>query len=624
MSNTPAITSFDELGLAQPILKAITDNGYESPSPIQAKSIPALLSGRDVLGQAQTGTGKTAAFALPILSQLDLSAKGVQVLVLTPTRELAIQVAEAFQSYAKYLSGFHVLPIYGGQSFEPQLKALRRGVHVVVGTPGRIMDHMRRKTLKLDRLSTLVLDEADEMLRMGFIDDVDWILGHTPEQRQIALYSATMPKQVKKVAVDHLTDPLDIKIATKTSTAKNINQRYWLVSGLHKLDALTRLLETEDFDGVLIFVRTKVATEELADKLKARGFAAEALNGDLVQKQRERLVNHLKNGHVDILIGTDVVARGLDVDRISHVINYHIPYDAESYVHRIGRTGRAGRSGEAILFVARREQRMLRMIENTTKQKIEPMKMPTVKDINVQRMQKFKDRISDTLASADLGIYQQIVREFQQETDNDQTQIAAALAFMAQGDKGLMLSEEPAFYDHEKQGNKRQKPKSFNDERSKNRKKLTLDTEPEPLKKHPDVAMQRYFMDVGYNNDVKPSNIVGMIINEADLNKEYIGHIEIYDGCSTVDLPADMPDDLLKQLNKSFICGKRSGMTELQKDHSIEIAEKTNNDSNYRGKKSRSGKNKKKGDFKGAKRSKSFSSDKDRKSQHRKKPRSKK
>lgn len=622
MSNTPTITSFDELGLARPILKAITDNGYESPSPIQAKSIPALLSGRDVLGQAQTGTGKTAAFALPILSQLDLSAKGVQVLVLTPTRELAIQVAEAFQSYAKYLSGFHVLPIYGGQSFEPQLKALKRGVHVVVGTPGRVMDHMRRKTLKLDHLSILVLDEADEMLRMGFIDDVDWILGKTPEQRQIALYSATMPKQVKKVAVDHLNDPLDIKIATKTTTAKNINQRYWLVSGLHKLDALTRLLETEDFDGVLIFVRTKMATEELADKLKARGFAAEALNGDLVQKQRERLVNHLKNGHVDILIGTDVVARGLDVDRISHVINYHIPYDAESYVHRIGRTGRAGRSGEAILFVARREQRMLRIIEKTTKQKIEPMKMPTVQDINVQRMQKFKDRISDTLASADLGIYQQIVREFQQETDNDHTQIAAALAYMAQGDQGLMLKEESTFYDHEKQGNKRQKSKKINDEKSRRRIKTVLDTEPEPLKKHPNIVMQRYFMEVGYNNDVKPSNIVGMIINEADLHKEYIGHIEIYDGCSTVDLPADMPEDLLKQLNKAFICGKRSGMIELHKDHNITFDEKIPEDENqgsHRRKKTRTGKSKRKGGFKNAKRAKKFSSDKSRKSQRRKK-----
>ena len=562
MSNNPETVSFEDLKLAPAVLQAVTDAGYEIPSPIQAQSIPAILSGRDVLGQAQTGTGKTAAFALPILSNLDMSARHVQVLVLTPTRELAIQVAEAFHSYAKHIKGFHVLPIYGGQSFEPQLKALRRGVHVVVGTPGRVMDHMRRKTLKLDQLSTLVLDEADEMLRMGFIDDVDWILSHTPEDRQIALYSATMPAQVKKVAVNHLNKPLDIKIANKTATAKNINQRYWMVSGLHKLDALTRLLETENFDGVLIFVRTKVATEELADKLKARGFAAEALNGDLVQKQRERLVNNLKNGTIDILIGTDVVARGLDVERISHVINYHIPYDVESYVHRIGRTGRAGRSGEAILFVARREQRMLRMIEKTTKQPIEPMKMPSVADINMQRMQKFKEQISDTIASADLGIYQQLVREFQTETDNDPTQIAAALALLAQGEKGILLKEDKHVYDHDKEGNKRN-PRNSNDFRDARSPRgetemRTVETQAQALNKHPDVEMQRYFLTVGYNNGVKPGNIVGMIINEADIEKDYVGHIEIFDDICTVDLPADMPTELLKQLGDAYICGKPS------------------------------------------------------------------
>jgi ATP-dependent RNA helicase DeaD len=594
MSEIPVTVTFDDLQLTPEILKSVTDAGYETPSPIQAESIPAILSGRDVLGQAQTGTGKTAAFALPILSNLDLSFKPVQILVLTPTRELAIQVAEAFQTYAKHMKGFHVLPIYGGQSFEPQLKALRRGVHVVVGTPGRVMDHMRRKTLKLDNLKTLVLDEADEMLRMGFIDDVDWILGHTPEDRQIALYSATMPAQVKKVAVNHLNNPLDIKIANKTSTAKNINQRYWMVSGLHKLDALTRLLETEEFDGVLIFVRTKVATEELADKLKARGFAAEALNGDLVQKQRERLVNHLKNGTVDILVGTDVVARGLDVDRISHVINYHIPYDVESYVHRIGRTGRAGRSGEAILFVARREQRMLRMIEKTTKQPIEPMKMPSVADINVQRMQKFKNQISDTLASADLGIYQQLVREFQTETDNDPMQIAAALALMAQGEKGILLKEEKNVYDHDTQGNKRN-PKNaheFRDSRSARGETETrlVDSEPQALKKHPDVDMQRYCLAVGYNNGVKPGNIVGMIINEADIDKDYVGHIEIYDEVCTVDLPADMPQELLNQLSDAFICGKKSGITLVKEGQQALVsppaARRGGRDSQGRGKRS--------------------------------------
>jgi ATP-dependent RNA helicase DeaD len=577
MSDSPKTLTFEELNLSPEILKAVKEEGYEQPSPIQSQSIPAILSGRDVLGQAQTGTGKTAAFALPTLTNLDLGAKHVQVLVLTPTRELAIQVAEAFQSYAKYIKGFHVLPIYGGQSFEPQLKALRRGVHVVVGTPGRIMDHMRRKTLKVDQLSTLVLDEADEMLRMGFIDDVDWILEQTPDDRQIALYSATMPAQVKKVAVRHLNNPLDIKIKNKTATAKNINQRYWMVSGLHKLDALTRLLETETFDAVLIFVRTKVATEELADKLKARGFAAEALNGDIQQNQRERLVNNLKSGKIDILIGTDVVGRGLDVERISHVINYHIPYDPESYVHRIGRTGRAGRSGEAIMFVSRREQRMLKMIERVTKQPIEPMKMPSVADINIQRMQKFKSQISDTIASADLGIYQQLVREFQTETDNDPMQIAAALAMLAQGEKGILLKEEShASYDHDKDGGKRNPRNSgdFKDSRSPRgeAEERQIDNDAQALNKHPDVKMQRYCLSVGYNNGVKPGNVVGMIINEADIEKDYVGHIEIFDDVCTVDLPADMPDDLMKQLSDAFICGKKSGMTPVTKGQMATIS----------------------------------------------------
>jgi len=576
MSDTSKTLTFEELNLAPEILRAVKDEGYEQPSPIQAQSIPAILSGRDVLGQAQTGTGKTAAFALPTLTNLDMKAKHVQVLVLTPTRELAIQVAEAFQAYAKHLKGFHVLPIYGGQSFEPQLKALRRGVHVVVGTPGRVMDHMRRKTLKLDHLSTLILDEADEMLRMGFIDDVDWILEQTPEDRQVALYSATMPSQVKKVAVRHLNNPYDIKIKNKTATAKNINQRYWMVSGLHKLDALTRLLETEDFDAVLIFVRTKVATEELADKLKARGFAAEALNGDLQQNQRERLVNNLKSGKIDILIGTDVVGRGLDVDRISHVVNYHIPYDPESYVHRIGRTGRAGRSGEAILFVARREQRMLRMIEKVTKQPIKPMKMPSVADINIQRMQKFKEQISDTIASADLGIYQQLVREFQTETDNEPMQIAAALALLAQGEKGILLKEEKHTYDHDKEGNKRnpRNERDFNDSRSPRGEpeEKQIDNEAQALNKHPDIAMQRYCVSVGYNNGVKPGNIVGMIINEADIDKDYVGHIEIFDDVTTVDLPADMPPELMQQLSSAYVCGKPSELQPVKEGQKAMIS----------------------------------------------------
>lgn len=572
-NKNPSQQNFDDLGLSSAILKSVKDNGYEQPSPIQAASIPPILAGKDVLGQAQTGTGKTAAFALPILSNLDMQAKQVQVLVLTPTRELAIQVAEAFQSYAKHMDGFHVLPIYGGQSYTIQLKQLKRGVQVVVGTPGRVMDHMRRKTLKLDQLSTLVLDEADEMLRMGFIDDVDWILSHTPKDRQIALFSATMPKEVKKVAVNHLNKPVDIKIETKTSTAKNINQRYWMVSGLKKLEALTRVLEVEDFDGVLIFVRTKMATEELAEKLQARGFSAEALNGDMVQKQRERLVQKLKNGSIDILIGTDVVARGLDVERISHVINYDIPYDTESYVHRIGRTGRAGRSGEAILFISRREQRMLRMIEKATNQPIQPMNIPTVADINDNRMQRFKNKINETLASKDLSIYQQLVDEFESETDFEPKLIAAALAYMMHGDKGLFLTESKGEIHERNKGVKTGFNHDADDIKQHSRSRRNeandfIDPTPVPLNEHPEIEMERFQVSVGREQGVKPSNIVGMICNEAELDREYIGQIDIYEHVTTVDLPADMPKEIMEILYNGRLCGRKSEIKKVEPNDS--------------------------------------------------------
>lgn len=564
MSSTKNPQTFEELGLHPAVLKSVKENGYEKPSPIQTASIPPILAGKDVLGQAQTGTGKTAAFALPILSNIDKTAKGVQVLVLTPTRELAIQVAEAFQSYARHIKEFHVLPIYGGQSYTIQLKQLKRGVNVVVGTPGRVMDHMRRKTLKLDTLQTLVLDEADEMLRMGFIDDVDWILSHTPKDRQIALFSATMPKEVKKVAVNHLHNPVDIKIETKTTTAKNINQRYWMVSGLKKLEALTRVLEVEAFDGVLIFVRTKMATEELAEKLQARGFSAEALNGDMVQKQRERLVSKLKNGSIDILIGTDVVARGLDVDRISHVINYDIPYDTESYVHRIGRTGRAGRSGEAILFISRREQRMLRMIEKATNQQIERMDIPTVADINQNRMQKFKDEISDSLATKDLSLYQQIISEFEFETDHNPQQIAAALAYMIHGEKGMLLQESKGER-HERNKGKSQVETEHSQTHARQKRKVhdgEVDATAVPLLNHPEIPMERFQLAAGRQQGVKPTHVVGMICNEAELDREYVGQIDIYDNFTTVDLPADMPKEIMSILWKARLCG---GKSEIQK-----------------------------------------------------------
>ncbi|HET7370780.1 MAG TPA: DEAD/DEAH box helicase [Gammaproteobacteria bacterium] len=533
-AKSSASVRFDELALSAPVLRALTEVGYESPSPILAATIPPLLEGRDVLGQAQTGTGKTAAFALPILSRLDLRAKAPQTLVLAPTRELAIQVAEAFQRYASGMKGFHVLPIYGGQSYGPQLAALRRGVHVVVGTPGRVMDHIKRGTLTLDGLSCLVLDEADEMLRMGFIDDVEWIFEHSPPERQVALFSATMPTAVRRIAKTHLRDPAEITIKGRTSTVTNTRQRYWLVSGLHKLDALTRLLEVEPFDAMLVFARTKKATEELAERLEARGFACAALNGDMQQAQRERTIARLKDGKVDILIATDVAARGLDVERVSHVINYDSPYDTESYVHRIGRTGRAGRSGEAILFVTPRERRMLNTIERATRQPIERMQLPSIEAVNDQRVARFKRRISDTLAASDLDEFKTLVAQYEREHEVSAIDIAAALASLTQGDEPLLL--EPGKADRaprfERDNGERRGPPAGRKPRA------------------PDADMETYRIEVGHQHGVKPGNIVGAIANEAGLDSQYIGRIDIRDDHSFVDLPKGMPKETFHELKK--------------------------------------------------------------------------
>ena len=559
MSDSNTIASFAELNLAPPLLKAIEDVGYEQPSPIQAESIPVLLEGRDLLGQAQTGTGKTAAFALPLLSRLDLSLREPQLLVLAPTRELAIQVAEAFQTYARHLKGFHVLPIYGGQSYEIQLRQLRRGVHVVVGTPGRVMDHMRNGKLKLGKLQALVLDEADEMLRMGFIDDVKWVLEQTPDTRQIALFSATMPKEIRKVAEQHLNKPIIIKVAQKTATAETIRQRYWPVSGIHKLDALTRILEAEDFDAMLVFVRTKTATVELAEKLAARGHACEALNGDIQQKMRERIVERLKKGQIDILVATDVVARGLDVKRISHVLNYDIPTDVEAYIHRIGRTGRAGKTGDAILFVSPREKRLLRAIEKTIRQPIEPMQMPTAKDINQQRIQRFKQRICDSLAEEKNELYYQLLTEIQQEESAEPLEIAAALAGLLQGDEPLLLSEKAHKPPREERGSRKssREHEGRDEKRPPRRSKAAGSDKARPLKGHPEVEMMRFRIEVGYQHDIKPGNIVGAIANEAEIDSEYIGHIELYEDYSTIDLPAGMPKETFLALKKTRVCQHR-------------------------------------------------------------------
>lgn len=571
-ADSDAVT-FRELGLPETMLKTLTELGYETPSPIQAAMIPHIMQGRDVLGQAQTGTGKTAAFALPLLSGLDMNAKASkpQVLVLAPTRELAIQVAEAFQKYAENLPHFHVLPIYGGQSYGPQLSALRRGVHVVVGTPGRVIDHIEKNSLDLSQLKTLVLDEADEMLRMGFIDDVETIITKSPETRQVALFSATMPSAIKRIAQKYLKNPIEIQIEAKTRTADNIRQRCWQVSGLHKLDALTRILEVEPFDGMIIFARTKLATDELAQKLQARGFSAAAINGDINQAQRERTIGQLKDGSIDILVATDVAARGLDVDRISHVINYDVPYDTESYVHRIGRTGRAGRSGEAILFIAPRERGMLRAIERATNQPIENMELPSVATINEVRMDKFKQQITETMAGSDLKLFRQLVEDYEQAMNVPAIEIAAALAKMARGDVPLLL--EPPKRDE-------RKPKEFEaregresrDKRPAREPRFERDSrdsrperpareKKERAPRDAEVGMESYRIEVGYEHGVKPGNIVGAIANEAGLDSKHMGRIEIFDDYSVVDLPEGMPKEILKHLKTVWCAGQQLRIT---------------------------------------------------------------
>ncbi len=455
----PTVT-FQDLNLAPGVLEALSEVGYEIPTPIQAKTIPIVLSGQDVLGQAQTGTGKTAAFALPLMSRIDLAKREVQVLVLTPTRELAIQVAEAFQRYAARLPGFHVLPVYGGQAYDGQLRSLKRGVHVVVGTPGRIMDHMRRKSLRLDRLRCLVLDEADEMLRMGFIDDVEWILEQTPAERQTALFSATMPAVIRRIAEKHLRNPQHITIEERTTVSETIHQHHWMVAGReHKIEALTRILEGEAFDGVLVFVRTRTMTVELAEKLEARGYASSALSGEMAQSRREYTVTQLKKGRLDILVATDVAARGLDIDRISHVINFDIPHDAEAYIHRIGRTGRAGRHGKAISFVAPRERRLLYAIEKATQQKIPLLKLPSKDMINDQRIARFTEELTRVLAVEDLGVFRMVLEQYRQEHNVPALDIASALARIVQGEEPLLLA---ANVDHPRRGTSSAKPSGKN------------------------------------------------------------------------------------------------------------------------------------------------------------------
>ncbi|RLA43426.1 MAG: ATP-dependent helicase [Gammaproteobacteria bacterium] len=542
---------FATLGLSSPVLKAITNLGYEQPSPIQSQAIPHLLAGKNLLGVAQTGTGKTAAFALPLLSRVDAKKGKPQVLVLAPTRELAIQVAEAFQSYARHIKNFHVTPIYGGQDIRGQLRALQRGADVVVGTPGRILDHLRRRSLKLENLKTVVLDEADEMLRMGFIDDIETILGQAPEHCQRALFSATMPAAIRRVATKYIGDAEEVRIASKTRTVEKTEQQYLIVHHSHKLDTLTRILEVEQFDGMIVFVRTKSSTVELAGRLEARGFSAYALNGDLNQTLREKTINRFKRGDIDILVATDVAARGLDVERVSHVINFDIPYDTESYVHRIGRTGRAGREGKAILFVTPKERRLLHAIEKANRQQLKAMPVPTGEQVSQQRVERFQVELMENIQSQDLSTFRELIEQLAHDTETDIGEIAAALVWQAQKERPLFpkfkpLPDAKSFSKSEKRKPAKRKDSRRDDgqqasEKPRRRKKST---------DHSDLKMVCYRIEAGDTHGVKPGDIVGALANEAGIDGEHIGHIDIHDNYSTVDLPDGMPKEIFQHLKK--------------------------------------------------------------------------
>lgn len=542
--------TFEQFGLNEGLMRAIGDVGYETPTPIQLKTIPLLLDGRDIIGQAQTGTGKTAAFALPILERLDTSKKTVQAVVLTPTRELAIQVAEAFHTYSKHLAGLRVLPIYGGQSIEQQFNRLRSGVHVIVGTPGRIMDHLRRETLDLSHLKFVVLDEADEMLRMGFIDDVEWILGQTSAEHQTALFSATMPREVRRIADRYLKNPAHIEVEHKTLTVPTIEQFYINVSDAQKADVLTRLLEnnSDESGAVLIFDRTKIGAANLTEKLQARGYAAEAMHGDMSQAQREAVIRRLRGGQVEIVVATDVAARGLDVERITQVINYDMPNDPEVYVHRIGRTGRAGRTGTAVLFVTARQQRMKSEIERYTNQRIEPLRMPTKADVARRRITLFKERVLNTLRDEDLDLYLTLVGELAEESGRDIAEIAAAAARLAGGDKPFEVAPpEPE-----------PRPASH--------------AAPRPTSSG-ENNMTRLFFDVGHHSQVRPADIVGAIANEANVPGRAIGAIDIQDRFTLVDVPSEYVEQILESMRGTRIRSHNTNIRRANERDSLSYTE---------------------------------------------------
>ncbi|MSR59979.1 MAG: DEAD/DEAH box helicase [Planctomycetaceae bacterium] len=559
LSDQSSELTFRQLQLSEPLLQALESSGYVTPTPIQAQTIPPLLEGRDVLGQAQTGTGKTAAFALPMLQRVDLALKQPQVLVLTPTRELAIQVAEAFERYAANLPGLSVAPIYGGQDYLIQLRALKRGMHVIVGTPGRVMDHMRRGALKLDGLRGLVLDEADEMLKMGFAEDVEWILTQLPTERQIALFSATVPEPIRRIAQQYLRNPVEITIKQRTATADTVHQRYVVAAPHQKENALSRILEAESIDGVLVFVKTKIATEPLAEYLTQCGHRAAALSGDTAQKQRERTIENLRGGKLDIIVATDVAARGLDVQRISHVINYDLPFDNEAYVHRIGRTGRAGRSGEAILFVHPRERGKLKRLEQGTRQRIEPMDIPSNRTINKQRVARFHEKITASLAHPELEKLTSVIEQYRAANDIPLEHIAAALALLANGESSLFLTEElkqTAFAET------RASAGSARPQRSG--RSFSADQRRPAATSRRDEALATFRVEVGHAQQVRPGNLVGAIANETGLESSYIGRIQIFDEFSTIDLPHELPREMLEALKKVRVAGLPLNLSRLE------------------------------------------------------------
>jgi ATP-dependent RNA helicase DeaD len=553
MNSNFSESNFQELGLNEELLLAINELGYVNPTPIQANTIPYVLKGKDVLGQAQTGTGKTAAFALPLINNIDLNdlSKRPQIMVLTPTRELAIQVTECFEQFSKHVAKMSSVSIYGGQEYGRQIQALRRGVHVVVGTAGRIMDHMKKGTLKIDSLRSLVLDEADEMLRMGFIDDVKWILSHTPDDCQRLLFSATMPRDVISIVNASLRDPHKVQIKTKIITAKTIKQRFLVVKGLSKLEALNRILEVESVDGAIVFVKTKTSTIDVADGLKTKGYLVSAINGDMQQNQREHIIDQLKAGKINILVATDVVARGLDVERLSHVINFDFPQDNEAYVHRIGRTGRAGREGDAISLIYTKDLRQLRALERFICHKLEEIELPSAETVTEKRIQKFKHKLSTTIQNEDLNKFRKLANDIQEEDSTiENADIVAGLIFLAQSNKSLFVKEVPY-----QEVSSRGRLGTRN-----NLKRNSISDKKVPSKRYRDrsaVPMTTYRVEVGKADGVEPRNLVGAIANEAGIESKFIGQIKLFDKYSTVDLPADTTKLQIDHLKKVWVVGKK-------------------------------------------------------------------